>query len=315
MSHGPPASTRRLTVVVPTYRQPQLLAAALRSLAAQVYPPDAAEIVVVDDGSPDFCRDDLERLETPFFTRILHFDHNRGRAASRNAGIRLALGEVVVFLDGDMTVEAGFLQAHDDFHRQVRVAVAVGSIRWADAVPDTALTRYLVSRGVARFGPGPVPFNCFVTGNSSVPRQVLLDVGLFDEGLSAYGGEDLELGYRLHRHGLQVHFAPQASSRHHQWRPLPAMCEAMGDYGRLSIPRLLQRHPELMAVLRLDFLHLSRYHPRRLLLTAILSGRVYGPVRRFAEWGESHRLPAAVFDYLWWRERTRAYLSTTADGG
>lgn len=305
-----PAPAPRLSVIVPTYRAGDLLAATLRSLAAQVYPSDRAEIIVVDDGSPDFDLDGLGEIPARFDTRFLHFGHNQGRSAARNAGIRMARGEVIVFLDGDMTVEYGFLQAHDAFHRGFCHAVAVGSIRWSDSVPDSALTRYLASRGVARYRPGPVPYKCFVTGNSSVPRRVLLDVGLFDEALTVYGGEDLELGYRLHRHGLRIHFVPAAASRHHQCRSLSGMCEAMGIYGSWSIPRLVERHPELETVLRVDFLRLPRFHPRRLLLSAALSRRAYAAVRRFAEWGESRIVPDIVFDYLWWHERTRAFLST-----
>lgn len=309
MIDAPPAAPR-LSVVVPTYRAVGLLAATLRSLAVQAYSTNLAEIIVVDDGSPDFDRDHLEGIAARFPTQFLHFDHNQGRAAARNAGIRMARGDVIVFLDGDMTVEHGFLQVHDAFHRFVPHAAAVGSIRWGDSVPDTALTRYLSSRGVARYRPGPVPYKCFVTGNSSVPRRVLLDVGLFDEALTAYGGEDLELGCRLHRHGLGVHFVPAAASWHHQCRSLSAMCEAMGDYGSRSIPRLVERHPELATVLRVDFLRLPRLHPRRLLLRAALWRQAYAAARRFAEWGQTRLVPDIVFDYLWWHERTSAFLAS-----
>jgi glycosyltransferase involved in cell wall biosynthesis len=306
-----PAPALRLSVVVPTYRAPQLLADALRSLAQQTYPAAEVEIVVVDDGTPDFDAGPLAELAAPLPVEALHFDHNRGRSAARNAGIEVAQGAVVIFLDGDMTVEPGFLRAHDEFHRRVSNSAAVGSIRWGPSVPDTSLTRYVTARGVARFPAGPVPYKCFVTGNSSVPRQLLLDHEGFDETLTAYGGEDLELGYRLHRSGVDVHYLPGAGSLHHQWRPLSGMCEAMETYGRHSLPRLVGRHPELIPTLRLRFLERPWWHPWRWLARAALLSPVYGAVLAGAGLSPSIPMPAIVYDYLWWAGRTRGYVEST----
>lgn len=304
--------TPRLSVVIPTYQAPELLAGALRSLGAQEYDPQDAEIIVVDDGSTGFDPEPLAGLASPLLVVSRHFDHNRGRSAARNAGIELARGAVVIFLDGDMTVEKGFLLAHDLFHRQHPDTAAVGAIRWGEGVPDSALTRYVASRGVAHRDPGPVPFKCFVTGNSSVPRQVLLDLGGgFDPGLSAYGGEDLELGYRLHLRGVGVHYLPGAVSVHHQWRSLRGMCAAMATYGGQSLPRLVERHPGLTGVLRLGHLERSRLHPLRWLLSAALMGIVFYPLRWLALTLDGRGLPDLAFDYLWWAERTRAYREAT----
>ena len=311
MTTAEPAGGPRLSVVLPTYRAPALLADALRSLAAQDVPAGFSEIVVVDDGSPGFDPGPLPGLAAPLPVRAIHFEHNRGRAAARNAGIRTARGEVVVFLDGDMTVQPGFLRAHDGFHRRHPGCAAVGAIRWAPEVPDNAMTRYAASRGVARFEPGPVPFKCFVTGNSSVPRPILRQLGGFDEALSAYGGEDLELGYRLHQHGVSLHSLPDARSLHHRWRRLGDTCEAMETYGRQSLPRILGAHPGLAPLLRLGFLDRRRLDPRRWLAHAALWLPFYGGARRLAASLESLPWPAIVFDYLWWAARTRGYLEAT----
>lgn len=308
MTTSVPGRSPRLSVVLPTYRAPGLLADALRSLAAQDVPAGFSEIVVIDDGSPGFDPVPLPGLAAPLSVRAIHFERNQGRAAARNAGIRSARGKVVVFLDGDMTVQPGFLRAHDEFHRRRPGCAAVGAIRWAPEVPDNAITRYFAGRGVARFEPGPVPFKCFVTGNSSVPRPILQQLGGFDEGLSAYGGEDLELGYRMHLHGVSVHSLPEARSLHHRWRRLAATCEAMEAYGRQSLPRILGAHPELAPLLRLGFLQRPRLDPRRWLPQAALWAPFYHGARRLAESLESLPWPAIVFDYLWWAGRTRGYL-------
>lgn len=300
-----------LSVIIPSYRAPRLLQQALRSLADDVAQL-TVEVIVVDDGSPDYDANDLAGLSGRWPLTLIHFEQNQGRAAARNEGLRHARGETVVFLDGDMTVGAGFLAAHAAFHRQHPRAIAVGDIRFAPDIRVDAMTRYIHSRGVARCEAGPVPFKCFVTGNSSVPRQALLDTDGFDEAFVTYGGEDLELGYRLHNDGLKVHYLPEAASLHHEVRPFAQMGDAMFAYGRDTVPLILERHPELAQLLRLDFLQKPRWNLRRWALTIALWSPVlafvHGVVVLLMRW----RLPGILFDYLWWCRRTRGFMSRSA---
>ena len=299
-----------LSVVMPTYRQQDLLAGALDSLAAQELPHATAEIVVVDDGTPDFTPDDVDLATSPHPVRWICLPENGGRSRARNHGIRAAAGEIIVFLDGDMATAPGFLAAHADFHRAHPGEVAVGAIRFGPWVPRNAMTRYIHSRGVQGHRPGDtVPYKCFVTGNSSVARRQLEEVGLFDEGLSHYGGEDLELGLRLHRAGVRFRFAAEARALHGHARPFREQLCAMETYGRTGIPHLVARHPELATVLQVDVLH--RRTPRALALRLTLSSAVYRPVRWLTSGLLWAPLPGILFSYLWWCSRTRGYRAAT----
>lgn len=304
-----------LSVVIPTYSEPERLLAAIQSLARQEYAPQAVEIIVVDDASPAFDPEPISRAAGPFPLHILCHPVNQGRARARNTGIRAATGDIVLFLDSDMTVEPGFLQAHAQAHRQEGV-VAIGHIRFGPQVPSDCLTRYLDSRGVQRLGQGEaVPFKCFVTGNSSVRREQLLRVGLFDEDFTAYGGEDLELGYRLHLNGATFCFCPQARSLHHHLRPFSQHCRLMYTYGRHSLPVLLGKRPELASLLRLDVLSGPFLSLRRLFfwmaLLPFFYYPVYGAVAMMLRW----YVPDLCFDYLWWYNRTRGYLRSAGRRG
>ena len=155
----------------------------------------------------------------------------------------------------------------------------------------------------------PVPYKCFVTGNSSVRRERLLGVGLFDEEFREYGGEDLELGYRLHLDGATFHYDPEALSLHHHLRSLDQVCRLMYRYGATGLPVLLRKHPSLAPVLRLDFLDAARLSPRRLLLRLALLPAAHAAVRSLVGLGMRYRMPSICFDYLWWYNRTRGYLS------
>lgn len=303
-----------LSVVVPTYRQPDLLRALLDSLAAQEVPAGGAEVLVVDDGSPEFGAAATPLTAGPLPVRWVRHPRNLGRARARNSGIRHARGEIVVFLDGDMAVAPGFLRAHAEFHAQHPGEVAVGAIRFAATIRSTALSRYVESRGAQAHAPGAaVPFKCFVTGNSSLSRPQLEQVGLFDEAFSQYGGEDLELGYRLHRAGATFRYLAGALSFHGHLRPLHETLELMETYGRCGLPHLVTRHPELGGLLRLEFLR--RRGLRARLLRLALASAPYGATRTLARALAWAPLPALLYSYLWWSSRTRGYLAATAPPG
>ena len=87
-----------VSVVVPAYNEPDFLAEALRSVAAQTLPP--AEVIVVDDGSPRDLRAAAESAGLGSRLRYVRQD-NAGGAAARNRGIAMAASEWVAFLDHD----------------------------------------------------------------------------------------------------------------------------------------------------------------------------------------------------------------------
>ena len=134
--------------------------------------------------------------------------------------------------------------------------------------------------------------------------------GLFDEDLTAYGGEDLELGYRLHLAGIPLYYAPEALSHHNHLRSLEPLCRLMQTYGNKSIPILLKKHPELDAVLRLDFIRASALSPRRLALQLALLSPIHYPIRWVTHWLVKTYVPDLFFSYLFWSSRTRGYMHT-----
>ncbi len=58
----------------------------------------------------------------------------------------------------------------------------------------------------------------FLTGNASVRRDDLLAIGGFDEDFTGYGHEDLELGYRLAKAGVELRY--DASALNYHWHPV-----------------------------------------------------------------------------------------------
>lgn len=300
-----------LSVLMPTYDEAERLRAALSSLSRQDYPVQCVEIIVIDDASPTLDEEQLRAALAPFELKLIRNSTNLGRARARNAGLEQARGDIAIFLDSDMTVETDFLRTHAQAHQDDRDhnRVLIGNIVWGPQIPTSALTRYIEKRGVHRAPEGDVHFKCFVTGNSSLRRSLLHKVGFFDEDFTAYGGEDLELGYRLYQENARFYYLERAISYHNHIRPFDQLCQLMFTYGNRSIPVLLEKHPDLVDMLRLGFLRKSPFSPSRLFLMLALWPAVHRPLYWLAQRMMASRVPDLLFDYLLWYHRTRGYLA------
>jgi glycosyltransferase involved in cell wall biosynthesis len=87
----------RFSIIITSYNQREFINDAVTS--ALGLPQANREIIVVDDASTDGSQDDLVGYGDAI--RLLSLDANRGRGGARNAGASLAIGEYLVFLDGD----------------------------------------------------------------------------------------------------------------------------------------------------------------------------------------------------------------------
>jgi glycosyltransferase involved in cell wall biosynthesis len=95
----------RVSVVVTTYNQARYIAATIRGVLHQTFRD--YEIVVVDDGSTDETLQEVRQFGSQLRA---YRQPNQGVASSRNAGVRLAAGHFVAFLDGDDTWEPNKLE-------------------------------------------------------------------------------------------------------------------------------------------------------------------------------------------------------------
>jgi glycosyltransferase involved in cell wall biosynthesis len=87
----------RFSIVITCYNQSEFIRDAVDSALAQGYPDK--EVIVVDDGSNDGSRKILEEYEDAIKLKAL--ETNEGACAARNCGASLAIGDFLIFLDGD----------------------------------------------------------------------------------------------------------------------------------------------------------------------------------------------------------------------
>lgn len=92
-------NTGMISVIVPIYKVEKYLEECIESILDQTY--QNLEVILVDDGSPDRCGAICDRYaQMDSRVRVIHKE-NGGAASARNAGLRIASGEYVAFLDGD----------------------------------------------------------------------------------------------------------------------------------------------------------------------------------------------------------------------
>ncbi len=268
--------TPLVSVVIPAYNVAPYIGASLDSVLSQTY--GNYEIVVVNDASTD----DTERRLAPYLALpcVSYLRQPQsGPSAARNAGLRLAKGELVAFLDADdLWLPRHLAEAVALFERQQDAGVVHGDMFWWHTDqpfdPQSCITFGALHYPGCHLaaGPGKKAFLDVLEGRAFfgppctwvLRRAVLLQVGAFNEQLRY--GEDTELSYRLLLSG--VHVAPLPGPTAIYRRRLGSLT-AMARRGQgalvgIELLRALLRNPQLSARERLAVKRALRLHARRL---------------------------------------------------
>jgi GT2 family glycosyltransferase len=220
-----------LSVLTVTYNRRDLLAQKLEALAAQTLLPEQFELVVGVNGATDGTLTMLQAARMPYRLTVLNFEASLSIAAARNACAAASGGAVFYFSDDDCLPGSETLAKH--LAAQAVPCVAVGGLE------------FVHGEQVERWTPKRVGFWNLNGANVSVPAAAFRAVGGFDETLSGYGGEDVLLGYALHRHGLPFVALPNAGARHLGPNPVRSGNLQKAHSAGRNAARIARQHPEL----------------------------------------------------------------------
>ncbi|MFC6718695.1 glycosyltransferase [Natrialbaceae archaeon GCM10025810] len=205
-----PSTQPAVSVIVPVYNDPSGLLETLESLVDQTHP--SYEVIVVDNDSDDETLAVARSVADshPEFVRVEREREIQSSYAARNTGIRAASGEILAFVDADVTVDADFLEAgvsamrsRDAAYLGCRVDVALEErviVGLYNAITGFPVERYVEEN---RFAPTCALF---------VRRDLVEDVGAFDNRLAS--GGDTEFGQRVAASGRDLHYAPDVRAEH-----------------------------------------------------------------------------------------------------
>ncbi|WP_331234047.1 glycosyltransferase family 2 protein [Natronorarus salvus] len=188
-----------VSVVIPTYDRPEMLARAVMSVVEQRY--DQIELIVIDDASPEPIAPIVEDLPIDSLegSEVIRHETNRNGAAARNTGIRAASGEYIAFLDDDDVWHPEFLRT------QVVALERLGNeyglvYTGARGVTTAGEIEWELTRSISGDSSRSILLGNFVGGFSRILiRSELADrAGLIDERFSAW----VDWGYyiRLAQH-------------------------------------------------------------------------------------------------------------------
>jgi glycosyltransferase involved in cell wall biosynthesis len=237
----------KVSVVIPTKNRSALVAEAIDRIESQTISRDQYEVIVIDNDSTDDTRAVLERKAKTYGNFRFGFQETPGAAATRNAGIRLAKGNLTLFIDDDVQAEPTLIQAHLDRHSKIPNASVIGAVTIPFGDTREPFLRYLRDHRILNpYTPskGPIDFSYYHTCNVSTPTNVLLKVGGFNEGFQIYGMEDIELGYRLETSTSRMIFAPEAKAVHYRFPTYEDFVDRCDQAG-FSLGQLIRLHPEL----------------------------------------------------------------------
>jgi glycosyltransferase involved in cell wall biosynthesis len=242
-----------VTVIVCTFNRSELLAKALASVASSILPDSVEwEVLVVDNNSRDRTREVVDQIchQHPGRFRYI-FEARPGKSVALNTGILESRGDVLAFMDDDVTVEPTWLR---------NLTASLDSGEWAGAggriLPAAAFSppRWLWLKEPFNFGgalfahfdlgdePGTLdraPYGA----NMAFQRRMFEKHGGFRTDLgprpgSSIRNEDTEFGRRLLKAGERLRYEPAAVVYH----PVPMeriqkkyFLDWWFDYGRAEI--------------------------------------------------------------------------------
>lgn len=246
---APATAARRdcASVVIPNWNGRDLLEKYLPSVVTAMAGHPDNEVIVVDNASTDGS---AEWVESHFpQVRLVRCYKNLGFGGGSNRGFHEARNDIVVLLNSDMRVDAGFLEPLlAPFADPLTFAVAC-QIFFSDPAKrreETGLTQGWWGQGRIRVthrleDDVTGTFPCFYAGggSSAYDRRKFLELGGFDELLRPFYYEDTDLGLMAWKRGWKVFYQPQSVVFH----------EHRGTIGRKFSSRYIQAILKKNAVL------------------------------------------------------------------
>ena len=167
-----------MDVVIPTFRRPEALASCLKSLEKQTMAP--ASIEVIDDSETDY-----------------------GPGVSRNIGWKRGSGRYVAFIDDDCLAEQDWIESLQKVFSENEIGGIEGGITTTDENGEK----------IDFNPPNRFRWNRFKTANLAVRRDVLEEIGGFDERYHMHR-EDTDLAWRVIDAGFKMTWVPECRVHH-----------------------------------------------------------------------------------------------------
>lgn len=210
------------SIIIPSLNSP-LIDRVIAALRHQTRP--IREIIVVGQDCYGLLPSSVSFIQT---------ERPISAAAARNLGAQHASGEYLLFIDADCIAAPDLIERLETCHRQGQHIIGGGvafesNSYWARCDNLLVFVDFLKSAAAGQ--------RSFLPSlNFSMPRNLFLELGGFDQSYPGAAGEDLDLSLRLRMAGYQLHFEPTAWVEHaHQRSAVRHVWEHLRGFGRVQV--------------------------------------------------------------------------------
>jgi succinoglycan biosynthesis protein ExoA len=239
-----PTGLPLVSIIVAMRNEERFIERCLDSVAAQDYPHERLEVLVVDGRSTDHSREIVRAVSDRVPQLRLLDNERRISPAAFNIGIRNARGEVLTIISAHCSLAPDYVSSCVEYLQKTDADCVGGPI---ETVGETEGAKAIALAMSSPFGVGDALFR-YSQQESYVDtlafgayrREVFQRVGLFDEEL--VGSEDDEFNYRLRSQGGKLLLTPAIRSSYYGRSSLGALCRQYFAYGRGKV-RVMRRHP------------------------------------------------------------------------
>jgi len=219
-------SETNVSVIIPTYNR----CAALRSAVNSALNQDGLnplEVLVVDNNSQDNTREVVHSMMEQYPGKVRYLvERNQGNAYARNKGIQAAKGEIIAFIDDDVTVDSDWLRSLKKVLDERRDLSFVGGRvlpQWNEPPPSWLTRQHWSPLALLDYGPSELPISRdnsrgLITANIAFRRTVFEEAGMFSPRLQRVKNvigsmEDHEFLLRVCRSGKHGLYVPSMIAR------------------------------------------------------------------------------------------------------
>ncbi len=209
--HAGEASAPFVSIIVPAYKEAEVISNTINSLLASDY--EKYEIIVVDDGSPDDTSDVVRESFGDNPRERLFTNENSGKAEALNFGLRYATGEIIIALDADTVFPPDAIPALAHRFYDPKIGAIAGNAKVGNRI--NLVTRwqaleYITSQNLDRRAFASLNCITVVPGAVGAWRRTLLDeAGGFTSDTLA---EDQDLTIRIRRLGYKIGYEEKAAA-------------------------------------------------------------------------------------------------------
>lgn len=235
----------KISIIIPVYRGGDAFRVCLESL--EYFGKSAYEVIVVIDGEDH----ESETIAQTFGFKPIKITVNSGPAKARNVGARLATGNILFFLDADVALGPETLYQIQRAFQNDALDALIGSYDDAPGAPNF-LSQYknLLHHYTHQQSKGRA--STFWGACGAIRRSAFEAMGGFDENYKTPSIEDIELGYRLTRHGYRIDLNKQVQVKHLKRWGVRSLLKADFFYRALPWTQLIWRDRNFVNDLNLD---------------------------------------------------------------